>query len=67
MDLFNRRIKVTAERSRKKDWDSSTGDAEVDKMKREQEEQMVKAIIQRVKMECAMEGEDSGRKGYQKH
>ena len=32
-----------------------------------QEEDMVKAIIARVKIECAMEGEDCSRRGYQKH
>ena len=39
----------------------------MEEVKRQQEEAMVKAIIARVKLECAMEGEDCSRRGYQKH
>lgn len=53
------------ERPRRREWDNVN--KVIEDAKRQQEEDMVKAIIARVKIECAMEGEDCSRRGYQKH
>lgn len=55
----------SGERPRRRDWEGVN--RVMEEAKRQQEEAMVKAIIARVKLECAMEGEDCSRRGYQKH
>lgn len=64
--MVPRRVKsVGGERPRKRDWEGVN--RAMEEAKRQQEEAMVSAIIARVKLECAMEGEDCSRRGYQKH
>lgn len=58
-------MKPSSERPRRREWEGVNRAMEV--VKRQQEEAMVSAIIARVKMECALEGEDCSRRGYQKH
>ncbi|XP_068243965.1 protein bric-a-brac 1-like isoform X4 [Palaemon carinicauda] len=66
MEVKHAKIKITSgERPRKRDWEGVN--RAMEEAKRQQEEAMVSAIIARVKLECAMEGEDCSRRGYQKH
>lgn len=66
MEVKHAKVKTSCgERPRKRDWQSVNKSME--EAKRQQEEAMVSAIIARVKLECAMEGEDCSRRGYQKH
>ncbi|KAK4315063.1 hypothetical protein Pmani_013694 [Petrolisthes manimaculis] len=66
MEVKHAKVKPSCgERPRKRDWQSVNKTME--EAKRQQEEAMVSAIIARVKLECAMEGEDCSRRGYQKH
>ncbi|KAL7632644.1 UNVERIFIED_CONTAM: hypothetical protein RMT77_017023 [Armadillidium vulgare] len=66
MEVKHAKIKHSSgERPRRRDWEGVN--KVMEEAKRQQEEAMVKAIIARVKLECAMEGEDCSRRGYQKH
>ncbi|XP_069985110.1 protein tramtrack, alpha isoform isoform X4 [Penaeus vannamei] len=66
MEVKHAKVKsVGGERPRKRDWEGVN--RAMEEAKRQQEEAMVSAIIARVKLECAMEGEDCSRRGYQKH
>ncbi|XP_045135325.1 protein bric-a-brac 1-like isoform X4 [Portunus trituberculatus] len=66
MEVKHAKVKPSCgERPRKRDW--QTVNKSMEEAKRQQEEAMVSAIIARVKLECAMEGEDCSRRGYQKH